>query len=386
MRLHIEPALLEVPLHPLFERAGLVQHIGHLAARVRLAQHILLREPAVRAHHQQFLHERHAAEQPLEEERPGLVGLSCLTDFMPTSVVLIRAAKELGAATVMGGPHPTIAPQATMTSIPELDYALVGEAEKSLPALAASLEAGGLSAPIPGLYYREGGEVRLSAPPEIIEDLDWVPIPDRELLDVNREYLRARAINLHASRGCPFRCRFCQPTLERMFGKKVRFMGPARVAAEIEFYHQKYGFHDFFFHDDTFTINKKWLAGLVEALGRKDLVKGFRYVVNSRVDTFDEERAALLKEMGVYYVLFGLESGSQAVLDSIAKGTTLEEARQSFRICRKFKFRTHAYVLLGAPSETSQSLKATEDFVAELRPNTVPVSYTHLTLPTKRIV
>jgi len=305
---------------------------------------------------------------------PDLVGVSCLTDFYGNARKVIKAAKEIGAFTVMGGPHPTIATEQTMDDIAELDFAVMGEAENSLPALVDALESGGDVSGIAGLCFREDGKPVITGPAEPVEDLDSIPVPDRGLLDVNDQYLRARAINLHATRGCPFRCRFCQPTLEKMFGKKVRYQGPQRVAEEIEHFHRLYGTHDFFFHDDTFTVSRKWLQGLRDSLAEKGLTKDFRYVVNSRVDTFDEEKARLLKEMGVYYVLFGIESGSQDVLDSIGKGTTVEQAREAFRICKKYGFRTHAYVLLGAPAETPESLRETEELVAELRPSTVHIS------------
>lgn len=309
----------------------------------------------------------------LERERFDLVGLSCLTDAFPTAVTIIAAAKAAGATTVIGGPHPTIDAEACLKAAPELDYAVRGEGEQSLPALVDDLIAG-REPTAPGIVFRRGDGLVSTGDPVPVEDLDSIPIPDRDLLDVHPEYLRARAMNLHASRGCPFRCRFCQPTLNRLFGKKLRFQSPARVAAEIEHNAWKYGIRDFFFHDDTFTVSVKWMEGLKAEFAARGLLDRYRYVVNSRVDTFSEEKAELLRAMNVYYVLFGIESGSQEILDSIDKGTTLAQAREAFRICRDFGFRTHAYILLGSPSETRETLAATESFVAELRPHTVHIS------------
>jgi anaerobic magnesium-protoporphyrin IX monomethyl ester cyclase len=311
--------------------------------------------------------------------KPHVVGVSCLTDFFMNAARIVAAAKGLGAVTLMGGPHPTILPEETLCAVPELDYAVMGEAERTLPRLLEALDGGDGVREIPGLALRDGKGVVSTGPAQPIEDLDSLPVPDRDLLDVMGQYLRARAINMHASRGCPFRCSFCQPTLERLFGRKVRFESPERVAEEIGIYHRRYDVRDFFFHDDTFTVKKSWLEGLVETLGHADLIHDFRYVVNSRVDTFDRDKARLLKEMGVYYVLFGIESGSQQVLDALNKGTTVDQAREAFRICREFGFRTHAYVLLGSPTESKDSLVATRRLVAELNPNTVHISiYTPL--------
>jgi anaerobic magnesium-protoporphyrin IX monomethyl ester cyclase len=324
----------------------------------------------VRCHDTSFDPDLERVKAELAAFRPDLVGLSTLTDFFAAAAELIRYAKSLGAITVMGGPHPTIAPQKSLEAIPELDYAVMGEGEQTLTQLVAqTLD----PAEITGLAFRRGGEIIINPPRPAEVDLDSLPIPDRDLLDVEPLYLKSRAINLHVSRGCPYRCRFCQPTLERMFGKKLKFRSPGLVIAELKQLHARYGITDFFFHDDTFTANRRWLAELVAAIQAAGLDR-FRYVVNSRVDTFSEEAARLLRAMGCYYVLFGIESGSQKVLDSLDKGATVEQARAAFALCRRFGFRTHAYVMLASPEEDAESLQATEDLIAELKPHTVHIS------------
>ena len=324
----------------------------------------------VRCHDTSFDPDLTRVKAALAAFRPDLVGVSTLTDFFAAAAELIRHAKSLGAITVMGGPHPTIAPRQSLEAIPELDYAVMGEGETTLSELAAqTLD----PAAIAGLAFRRGGEIIIAPNRPAEVDLDALPIPDRDLLDVEPLYLKNRAINLHVSRGCPYRCRFCQPTLERMFGKKLKFRSPARVVEELQQLHDRYRVTDFFFHDDTFTANRRWLQELSAGIQAAGLNR-FRYVVNSRVDTFSEETARLLRDMGCYYVLFGIESGSQKVLDSLDKGATVEQARQAFALCRRFGFRTHAYVILASPEEDAESLRATEDLIEELKPHTVHIS------------
>ena len=108
----------------------------------------------------------------LARTRPAVVGVSCLTDFFPVAAKLIAAAKAQGAVTVMGGPHPTIAPEDSLRCIPELDYAVMGEAERTLPALLEFIAAGTEPAGLPGLGFRRGDETRASLgylrpPPDI---------------------------------------------------------------------------------------------------------------------------------------------------------------------------------------------------------------------------
>jgi anaerobic magnesium-protoporphyrin IX monomethyl ester cyclase len=306
-------------------------------------------------------------------EQPDVVGITVLTDFIPAVRNILKAAKKIGATTVLGGPHPTILPEETFAHLPDTDYIIIGEGEYSFPALLNGLKNGGVS-DIPGLVFRENGIVTFGPPREIIPDLDKIPIPDRELLPTHKRYLSVGALNIHAARGCPFKCSFCQPTLKSLFGEKVRARSPDAVADEVAYTVNRYNVDEIFFADDNFTLSKPWLRQVASLLGKLREKKGVKYIINSRVDIFNEEVAGLVKKMGASIVLFGIESGSQEVLDYLDKGTTLEQARKAFAVCRRFGLNTHAYMLLGSPAETSQTLKATEDLIAELAPDSVHIS------------
>ncbi len=310
----------------------------------------------------------------LKKFQPDLIGIYTLTDFFRAAQELSEFGRSLGAKVVSGAAHPTLLPEQTLKEIQGLDFILRGEGEQAILLLLAAIRGERDFSQVPGLGYRRGGEIILNPLPEEPLDLDQLPIPDRDLFEHFPKYLRNRAINLHISRGCPFNCSFCQPTLKLMFGKKPRYRSPQLVAEELKLLNQKYQIREFFFHDDIFTVNHQWLAELVEKINQAGLRKGFRYVVNSRVDTFDEKVARLLREMGVYYVLFGLESGSQEVLDRMKKGATVEQSYQAFALCRKFGFRTHAYIILAGPGETESTLGMTEKMISELKPDTVHIS------------
>ena len=271
--------------------------------------------------------------------KPDLVGIYTLTDFFNNAKELVKFSNALGAKTVLGAAHPTIMPEQSLADLPELDFIIRGEGEDAILDLLRALRGKIDLSQVASLGFRKDGKTVLNLlPPEPL-DLNQLPIPDREFLEHLPRYLRNHAMNMHVSRGCPFNCSFCQPTLKLMFGKKLRYRSAQLVVEELRQLHEKYRVREFFFHDDIFTVNHKWLRELVEGLNAAGLRKGFRYVVNSRVDTFDEEVARLLKDMGVYYVLFGLESGSQEVLDAMAKGATVEQSHKAFELCRKFGFR-----------------------------------------------
>jgi len=284
------------------------------------------------------------------------------------------AAKNAGSITVLGGPHPTILPVETLDRLPDADYLVVGEGEETFPELLEAVKDGD-PRKVAGIATRdEGGKAFFGPPRPVISDLDSLPVPRREIMPTHSRYLGVGALNLHAVRGCPYRCAFCQPTLDKLFGKKIRTKSPEAVAGEIECTMEKYGVRELFFVDDVFTVSKPWLRQVSELLRKANNTIETRYVLNSRVDIFDEEVAQLVGDMGAWIVLFGIESGSQEVLDYLDKGTTVDQARRAFSLCRKSGLRTHAYILLGSPAETPESLEATESLVAELNPDSVHIS------------
>ena len=313
--------------------------------------------------------------EALKEFQPELVGISALSDFFDSAQATARFAKEQGWTVVMGGAHATMLPKETLLMLPEVDYIGRGEGEELFTELLNALENDGDLSQIAGIGYRdEAGQPVLTPGRAFIGDLENYPIPDRDMLPTMPKYVRGNMINLHAARGCPFKCAFCQPTLKEMFGKKMKYRKAELMAEEVELLHDKYGVTDYFFVDDIFTINNRWLGEMVDAFNSRGLPEYARFAVNSRVDTLDRDAARLCKEMGVFYMLFGIESGSQEILDSLKKGTTIDQGRQAFAYCREFGLRTHAYILLGSPMETKESLRLTEEFVEELDPYTIHVS------------
>jgi len=304
---------------------------------------------------------------------PDIVAVSCSTDLMPNGEEILAAAKRNGYITVAGGPHPTIAPLETLRN-PDIDFVVLGEGELTFAELVRSIGNNTDPSGVNGIGFRQNGIPVVNPAREFINDLNSLPIPDRELLDTFPRYLQGLALNVSAIRGCPFRCTFCQPTLFHLFGKQIRSRSPENVVEELELLYRRYRIRDFFFVDDLFTVSRVWLEQFLDALKAAGLAGKIRFSINSRVDLINEEIILLLKAINTYYLLLGLESGSQEMLDSCEKGTTVQQGIDAVNLARKHGIRIHAYILLGLPGESVATLKATEKLLDTVRPDTVHIS------------
>jgi radical SAM superfamily enzyme YgiQ (UPF0313 family) len=314
-----------------------------------------------------------AIRKRLETLRPEMAGFSCSTDLYPEARDLISFAKSLGARTVIGGPHATIHGEALLEENPSLDIIIHGEGEITLRQLARALEGNGAIDQVPGLVLRSEGRIIRTTPREWIEDLDTLPIPRRSLLPTYGKYSASGYTGLVLSRGCPFSCRFCQPALGQVAGK-FRHYSARRVADEIEHLFGKYGNRKFHIDDDLFVLDRKWVAEIADELAARKLPGDLRFILLCRVDSFDDDLARTLKRLGAWYLMFGVESGAQEVLDAFHKKIRIESTKEAFARARRFGFRTHAFVILGSPYETPETLRQTEALIDELNPDSLFLS------------
>ena len=309
----------------------------------------------------------------LSNLRPQVVGFSLSTDLYPAARDLCRHVKKLGATTVMGGPHPTLCADEIFRDCPELDMIVSGEGEHAFPLLLARLERSETPTDVPGVAYRDGDAIVTNPPSDWIEDIDALPLPDRDLLPTYERYSSSGYTGLVLTRGCPFSCAFCQPALTRVAGR-FRSRGARSVVDEIEALYHRHGNRCYHIDDDLFVLHRGWIAEICDEMGRQGLLGKLRFIVLSRVDLFDDELVQLLKRMGVYYVMFGVESGSQAVLDSFDKKITQEKIEKAFGLAHANGLKTHAFVILGSPGETLESLANTEALVERLDPTSLFMS------------
>jgi radical SAM superfamily enzyme YgiQ (UPF0313 family) len=298
---------------------------------------------------------------------------------------------------IVGGPHATVEP-ATTAALEGVDAVAYGEGELSLPALVArDLDFHDL----PGFGWMDGDEYRSGGPASVVEDLDAIPFPAWDLLPM-QQYLglwyHLDAVSLHlrgtsiiASRGCPFDCAYCQPTLRTIFGRRIRRRSVGNVMAELTELKGRYLIDGVMWLDDTFLIDRAWVAELCAAMNdaRLDLQWG----ANIRADNADRTSLQVMKDAGLRVVNLGIESATQRILDDIyQKRITVEQVRETVALCRELELHVRGYFMLGAPTETEAEARDTIRLACELPLDeatfsiTTPLPHTHLWDKTRELV
>jgi len=310
--------------------------------------------------------------EEVRTRKPLLVGLSLYSDVLRQVRDMTRLVREASADSriVLGGPHASAVPVETMEQFTEADYVLSGEAERSLVMLSEALVGGECVDRIPGIVYRRDGQV-VRGPEPVYPEIGEVPRPARDLVrrayDEKRYYsimVRQKPVDtLFTSRGCPFQCGFCYNLRQ-----KYRFRTPEDVVDELTQIRER-GIRDVEIADDTFTGNRRRAIEIFDRIVAEKLDISFR--IKSRVDVFTEELAQKARQAGVYLVAFGMESGSQAMLDAMNKRTTVEMNARACTLARKYKMLSHSSWIFGFPGETPETVAQTLDFIRKHHPSTV---------------
>ena len=292
---------------------------------------------------------------------PDLIGITATTSMMPDAYIIAKTAKRLNenVKVVIGGPHVTFVPEKTFKECPCIDFVVRGEGEITFKELVDAIDKTGDFKNIRGLSYRNDGNVVNNPPRELIKNVDSIPLPSYDLLPMNK--YRAEGIKfgtIMTSRGCPYNCIFCSSSLQ--FGKRWRGHTKERVMEELRILREKYGIKEIEFLDDTFTLNRKRAIDISREIKREKL--DIRWTASSRVNTFSREIAEAMKKGGCHTVYFGIESGTQRILNFIGKGITLEQAIKSVRDANESGLNTLGSFIIGFPDENRDEVKKTIKF------------------------
>jgi len=300
----------------------------------------------------------------LKKEKPDLIGMSFGTQIRFSAFDLARLIKKNfpQIPLVVGGPHPTLTYQDLLENIPEIDIVLRGEGEISFVNLVKTIEKKGDLAGVKGISFRDKeGRVVNNQPEDMIEDLDSLPFPARDLLDMEKYEQTAasskkRCTNILTSRGCPYHCVYC--SVSEQWGHKIRYRSAKNVVDEIEFLLKTYPFlQGIRFFDDVFTMNKERVLEICKEIHKRNL--NFVWECEARANTVDPEMLKAMKEAGCEFIDLGIESGSDRILKNIKKSITVEQAINAAKMIKEAGIDLKAFIMHGLPGETYEDIKKT---------------------------
>ncbi|MBF0424785.1 MAG: radical SAM protein [Magnetococcales bacterium] len=269
--------------------------------------------------------------------------------------------------TVFIGLHSTVRGAEVLARRDAVDFVIRNEPEYALAELVAALEDGHALTGIAGLSYMDGDHLVENPARQVNKALDLMPFPARDLL-ANDRYINPMTGKvftlIKTSRGCPYQCVYC--TAIPYYGRAWRARSVPNIIAEIKQVKEQHGIDDFLFHSDTFNLNRKFVFELCQCMIDERLEVS--WMSNCRADLMDLEMARMMRAAGSRMVSFGIESGSDVMLQAMKKGLTTDQARRAVACCQEAGLQVIAYFVLGTPGETRQTMQQTLDFALELDP------------------
>lgn len=325
-------------------------------------------------------------ERDVEGFKPDIIGISSMTIDHDRALQAASIGKKCGALVILGGPHATVVPE-TVIAEPDVDVVVVGEGEYTMLELVRAYSKREDFSGIKGIYHKNETGIRINHPRNPVANLDELPYPARDLFPLDKILrtpatnfpLSSPALHIMTSRGCYYDCNFCQPCLSKIFGKEVRRRSIENVFGEIEFIYQNYGIRSLIIEDDTFTSKKGYVISLCKEMIARGLHKKISWYCHSRANTLDEELVDIMKASGCRSICFGIESGSQRVLDLLNKRTTVEQGTNSIKLCKQKGIIAVVNMMIGSPDEEPEDLQKSLDFINSVKPEVV---YVGITTPT----
>jgi anaerobic magnesium-protoporphyrin IX monomethyl ester cyclase len=309
-----------------------------------------------------------AFEQAIRQRKPDVVGLTAMTPVADIAARAVEIMRPYVKHIVIGGPHPTAVGEEIFDEMPRLDAAVIGEGEPVIGPLLQWWESGSEGDPPPGVRI-PGGTFVAATPP----DPGLVPRPARDLLP-NHAYrylfaTRRGFATMISSRGCPFRCSFCDKSVG---GSKWRARQAADVVNEMVELKEQHGVGFINFYDDNFTLKR----GRVVEICNEIIARGLdiEWKCEGRVDSVDEELLTLMRRAGCRVVAYGVESANPETLALLRKDITTEQAVTAFAATRAAGLRSLAYMILGAPGEDARAVEQSIQFCRDIRADYVQFS------------
>lgn len=296
-------------------------------------------------------------EEQIKEFKPDIVGITMVTFQAKTGRRVCSIIKSISKdiTIAIGGSHVSAIAEEGDTRYPDADIKVIGEGDNIIKQIAS------------------GTVVKGTYTTTTVQNFDELPFWNLDLVNLKKftgiyPPGPLPSINIIGSRGCPFNCTFCS---KPVFGNKVRYRTPQRIVEEIKYYKERWGIREFFFQDDTFNTNTKWVWELLDRILQAGLNKKIAYRARCRVNEklIDSNLLQTMRRAGFWEIFYGVESGNQNMLDDMKKDITIEEVKRAFKLTREAKIKTEASFIIGMPGETEDTILDSIRLWKELKPD-----------------
>jgi anaerobic magnesium-protoporphyrin IX monomethyl ester cyclase len=301
----------------------------------------------------------------------------CLTVMREAAFRMAELAKHQGCTVIISSSDST--DHYEKYFLHGVDYVIRGEGEETLKELLMNLEKNEPLESIAGLAFQKNNETIVTRPRAVMRDLDLLPIPAWDLIDLDpyrKLWMKHHgyfSLNLATTRGCPYKCNWCAKPI---YGNRYNSRSPAHVIHEIELLKKNYSPDHFWMSDDIFGLKPGWIAQFRNLTRERNLK--FRYKIQSRVDLLlEENNIEALAESGADTVWVGAESGSQKILDAMDKGTTIEQISEARLLLKQKGIKAAFFLQFGYPGETKEDVSATLQMVLDLMPDEIGISVSY---------
>lgn len=311
-----------------------------------------------------------------------VVGISAFTSNYKECSEIIRNIKNNNpnVITIMGGVHISALPAETLAENDNLDFGVIGEGEITfkcfLDCLMLKNKDTAMFHEIDGLCFKDKNKVFVNKRRELIKNLDELPLPAYDLLDISSYELKPhqvwsyKKINLKpfmllfTSRGCNHRCSFCSSHI--IWGSRPRYKSPTKVLQEIDLLVNNFKVKALYIDDDSFVSNRENAMAILDGMIKRNY--NLNFLCNARADQLDEELIIKLKKAKCHLIRIGVESCNEEILKAMKKGSSIYQVEKTFALCRKIGIAASASLIIGHPPENWKTFRETIFKIKKINP------------------
>ena len=314
----------------------------------------------------------------LTGNRPDVVAFSIVTNTFPHLAPLARLTRgHSKALTICGGIHPTLSPEEVI-ALEDIDVVCLGEGEEALLEVCDNLGAGKDIAGIANLWVKQDGKVHRNPLRPLVDDLDTLPFPDREVFPYEKSFdvgFMGRSVYM-ASRGCPYNCNYCcNHAVKQLYGGNgyIRLRSVENLIEEVEIVTKNFPQVEYnVFHDDLLPLNKQWFEDFTREYSKRIKLP---FEMNCQPNLMNRDIARMARSAGCSLMRFGVESGNEYVRREVLdRHVSTQRIIDAFSFCDEVGIKTLSYNMLGLPFETRAQILDTVKLNARVKPKVIHVS------------